>query len=119
MEEESGFDSVQWDRADQTASSPTGPEFEESSLPHRPAGNRRTSTASSEREPQAGENADAIDLAGIGEEGTLDCVVGSPRKENDGTKDAYVSYEILTQVHTTSTSSRERLTQYRQTFNRL
>ncbi|KAK5071789.1 intercellular trafficking and secretion [Lithohypha guttulata] len=98
MEEESGFDSVQWDRADQTASSPTGPEFEESSLPHRPAGNRRTSTASSEREPQAGENADAIDLAGIGEEGTLDCVVGSPRKENDGTKDAYVSYEILTQT---------------------
>lgn len=34
---------------------------------------------------------------GRGEE-TLECVVGEPHKENDGTKDAYVSYMITTHV---------------------
>lgn len=32
------------------------------------------------------------------EEGVLDCTVTNPIKENDGTKDAYVSYEINTYV---------------------
>lgn len=98
MEEEAGFDSVQWDRADhqQSAPSPTEPHFMDRPLPDRTASDRRTSTASNE--PQAGENADAVDLAGIGESGVLDCNVGNPRKENDGTKDAYVSYEIATSV---------------------
>lgn len=31
-------------------------------------------------------------------EGVLDCIVGSPLKENDGTKDAYISYLITTHV---------------------
>ncbi|MCJ1451844.1 intercellular trafficking and secretion [Mycoblastus sanguinarius] len=44
---------------------------------------------------QAGDNADAVDLAGIGE-GRLDCTVNIPMKENDGTKDAYVSYLVTT-----------------------
>jgi hypothetical protein len=30
--------------------------------------------------------------------GELDCVVGKPQKENDGTKDAYVSYLVSTKV---------------------
>lgn len=34
---------------------------------------------------------------GLGPE-TLDCVVGTPIKENDGTKDAFVSYLITTNV---------------------
>lgn len=96
MEEESGFDSVQWDRADRTPTSPSAQGFEDSSLPHRGISDRRGSSGPDG--PQAGENADAIDLAGIGIEGTLDCVVDSPHKENDGTKDAYVSYKITTHV---------------------
>lgn len=98
MDEETGFDSVQWDRADQSATSPNEPDFLNRPIPDRTASDRRTSTASRESEPQAGENADAVDLAGIGEAGVLECTVGNPRKENDGTKDAYVSYEIVTNV---------------------
>ena len=49
-------------------------------------------------QPQAGQDADAVDLAGIGEYGRLDCTVETPLKENDGTKDAYVSYLVTTQV---------------------
>lgn len=96
MEEESGFDSVQWDRNEHTPISPAGPSYEETSLPHRSLSERRLSSNSSE--PQAGNNADEVDLAGIGLDGTLDCVVDSPIKENDGTKDAYVSYKITTHV---------------------
>ena len=46
---------------------------------------------------QAGPQADAVDLAGIGD-GRLDCTVDTPLKENDGTKDAYVSYLVTTRV---------------------
>lgn len=48
-------------------------------------------------EAQAGDHADGVDLAGIGD-GTLECTVDTPLKENDGTKDAYVSYLITTNV---------------------
>ena len=48
-------------------------------------------------EPQAGDNADAVDLAGIGD-GVLECTVDTPLKENDGSKDTYVSYLISTHV---------------------
>ena len=46
---------------------------------------------------QAGRNADDLDLAGVGI-ATLDCTVAEPMKENDGTKDAYVSYLVTTHV---------------------
>lgn len=46
---------------------------------------------------QLGVNADELDLAGVGE-GVLECTVTSPIKENDGTKDAYVSYLVTTNV---------------------
>jgi sorting nexin-4 len=44
-----------------------------------------------------GNRADSMDLAGVGE-GTLECTVTAPIKENDGTKDAYVSYLVTTNV---------------------
>ncbi|KAI9794164.1 MAG: intercellular trafficking and secretion [Peltula sp. TS41687] len=40
-------------------------------------------------------NADPFDLAGVGN-GRLDCTVDSPQKENEGTKDAFVSYLVTT-----------------------
>ena len=48
-------------------------------------------------EPQAGPNADAIDLAGVGQ-GQLVTAVSDPMTENDGTKDAFVSYLVTTEV---------------------
>jgi sorting nexin-4 len=46
---------------------------------------------------QAGRNADAMDLAGVGE-AKLECTVTQPLKENDGSKDAYMSYLVTTIV---------------------
>ena len=54
--------------------------------------------------PQAGRNADAVDLAGIGD-GRLDCTIGDPHKESNGTKDAYVSYRVTTHVCLCQTQS--------------
>lgn len=48
-------------------------------------------------EPQAGPNADSIDLAGVGQ-GRLVTTVSDPTTENDGTKDAFVSYLVTTEV---------------------
>lgn len=47
---------------------------------------------------QAGRNADIMDLAGVGE-ARLECTVTSPLKENDGSKDAYMSYLVTTTVY--------------------
>ncbi len=44
-----------------------------------------------------GRNPDPLDLAGVGD-GILNCEVTNPIKENDGTKDAYVSYLVTTNV---------------------
>ena len=46
---------------------------------------------------QAGHMADRVDLGGIGD-GRLECTVEAPLKENDGTKDAYISYLVTTHV---------------------
>lgn len=48
-------------------------------------------------EPQAGPDADAVDLAGVGL-GTLVTSVTDPQTVNDGTKDAFVSYLVTTDV---------------------
>jgi len=91
MDDHGDFDSVSWQREDApTESSATFP----ANLPDRPASGRRSESMSSE--PQAGEEADAVDLAGIGREGLLEVTVDQPLKENDGTKDAYVSYLVTT-----------------------
>ena len=46
---------------------------------------------------QLGRNPDPLDAAGV-EGGVLECTVSSPNKENDGSKDAYVSYLVTTNV---------------------
>lgn len=100
------FDSVSWrNEADSDNSRPNTAGLNNTvDQDFRPSSNgkRRMSPPA----PQAGHNADAVDLGGIGE-GRLDCTVDSPLKENDGTKDAYVSYLVTTRVrlqsHETST----------------
>lgn len=91
------FDSVSWRNEDSNDSRPNtageGDEQNRNSSP-RSNGKRKAGQAT----PQAGEDAQAIDIAGIGEHGRLDCIVSSPLKEHDGTKDAYVSYLVTTDV---------------------
>jgi sorting nexin-4 len=50
---------------------------------------------------QAGRLAGNLDLAGVGE-AKLECTVTNPLKENDGSKDAYMSYLVTTTVGTLS-----------------
>ena len=92
------FDSVSWqnDEAENEASRPSSAVTSE---PGEPVYGANASGKRKARESvnQAGPQADAVDLAGIGE-GRLDCTVDSPLKENDGTKDAYVSYLVTTRV---------------------
>lgn len=95
------FDSVSW-RNDPSSdlsrptTAGTDADADESGQPRRDVnGKRRMSVA--EDESQAGQLADAVDLAGIGD-GVLECSVDSPLKENDGTKDAYISYLVTTHV---------------------
>ncbi|KAH6711367.1 putative sorting nexin-4 [Leptodontidium sp. 2 PMI_412] len=54
-----------------------------------------------------------MDLAGVGE-GVLECTVTQPIKENDGTKDAYVSYLVTT--NTTFPSFQKPTTTVRRRF---
>lgn len=100
MDDNVGFDSVQWERerdGQPPEESPSTSGFPaQNSLPDRSTSHPRCGSNSSE--PQAGDNADAVDLAGIGPDGHLECTVDTPLKENDGTKDAYVSYLITTHV---------------------
>lgn len=99
MDQHDDFDSVSWRHdPDSDLSRPTtsGTDAEEAPEYHHDAnGKRRMSSA--EESPQAGPLADAVDLAGIGD-GSLECQVDSPLKENDGTKDAYISYLVTTHV---------------------
>lgn len=44
-----------------------------------------------------GRDADVLDMAGVGH-ATMECTVTAPIKENDGSKDAYVSYLVTTHV---------------------
>jgi sorting nexin-4 len=80
--EHDDFANVSWQsdpagQADRSAMSPEGRSAGENAIDKR-------------LHEQLGNNADAIDLAGVGE-GTLECTVTQPLKENDGSKDAYVS----------------------------
>ncbi|KAI9932854.1 intercellular trafficking and secretion [Aspergillus wentii] len=97
MDQHDDFDSVSWRHdPDSDLSRPTtsGTDAEdEHAFNHDVNGKRRMSSA--HEEPQAGPLADAVDLAGIGD-GELECRVDTPLKENDGTKDAYISYLVTT-----------------------
>lgn len=44
---------------------------------------------------QSGKNADAVDLAGPGSLGRLECSVSKPQKEGEGTPNPYVSYLVI------------------------
>ena len=90
------FDSVSWQN--ETSTTSTNPHT--SSSPISPSNNRTrdSSKRSPSHEPELDTGADAVDLAGIGEYGKLECTVDLPLKENDGTKDAYVSYLVTTNV---------------------
>ena len=91
------FDSVSWrNDPDSDGSRPNTAatkQPEETANEGRSSGKRKAGHGSA----QAGVDADAVDLAGIGD-GRLDCTVDKPLKENDGTKDAYVSYLVTTNV---------------------
>lgn len=91
------FDSVSWQNEPESEASrpPVSRARESGGHDGRPGANgkRRVSSASL----QAGHNADAVDLAGVGD-GRLECTVDTPQKENDGTKDAYISYLVTTHV---------------------
>ncbi|PUU81153.1 hypothetical protein B9Z19DRAFT_972387 [Tuber borchii] len=78
------FNSIQWrntsdDEEEEPSSHPSASDF--------PNG----------EEPQAGRNADKIDIAGVGN-GTLETKVSDPQTENEGTKDAFVSYLVTTKT---------------------
>lgn len=91
------FDSVSWQNdPDSDSSRPTTAGTsrpDETAYGAKSTGKRKASHSSA----QAGADADPVDLAGIGD-GRLDCTVDTPLKENDGTKDSYVSYMVTTKV---------------------
>ena len=91
------FDSVSWQNdRDSDNSRPTTRgtgQSDEDIYGAKSSGKRKASHSSA----QAGADADPVDLAGIGD-GRLDCTVDTPLKENDGTKDAYISYLVTTNV---------------------
>ena len=98
MDDHGDFDSVSWrNDGESDGSRPQTADTQptEATLPSRSANGKRR--MSSQVEEQAGHLADPVDLGGIGD-GVLECTVDSPLKENDGTKDAYVSYLITTHV---------------------
>ena len=91
------FDSVSWQN--EPGSNSARPSTAGTSQPDeniygaKASGKRKASHGSA----QVGADADPVDLAGIGD-GRLDCTVDTPLKENDGTKDTYVSYLVTTNV---------------------
>lgn len=52
--------------------------------------------------PQAGSHAEPQDLAGIGEQGRLECTVSKPQREGEGTQNSYISYLVSTEVGATT-----------------
>lgn len=91
------FDSISWRNdpgSDSSRPNTAGPSDSDDRNGRGNAGGKRSESVSS---PPMGENADGVDLGGIGN-GRLDCTVNTPLKENDGTKDAYISYLVTTHV---------------------
>ena len=98
MDDHAEFDSVSWrNEPESNASRPNTAESRpsETDLAIRSTNGNRN--MSSHPDPQGGPLPDAVDLGGIGD-GALECTVDSPMKENDGTKDAYISYLVSTHV---------------------
>lgn len=98
------FDSVSW-RNDTSDSDPSRPATATSSDEGRSSPDLNFEPTYGQNltlrpdETQAGQNADPVDVAGLGAGGgVLEVLVGEPLKENDGTKDAYISYLVTTNV---------------------
>lgn len=89
------FDNVSW-RDESVIEQPRAANAGQSSHNERPRKKANGKKRDSETF-QAGPAADAVDLAGVGD-GRLDCTVTAPLKENEGSKDAYVSYLVTTHV---------------------
>lgn len=90
------FDSVSWkDEHDDDGLRAVG--GESSSAVHDINGKRRASEGGEDDTNPEDEHADDPGF----EDGVLECTVGTPLKENDGTKDAYISYLITTHVRRT------------------
>jgi sorting nexin-4 len=95
----SDFDSVSWRNdpgSDRSRLATAESDAEETQRSNRDVNGKRR-MSSTGHESQAGPLANAMDLTGIGD-GVLECRVDTPLKENDGTKDAYVSYLVTTHV---------------------
>jgi sorting nexin-4 len=90
------FDNVSWQN--ESNLTPKSPDRDDSGSRPGASGKNRVDDT-----PQAGHDADAVDLGGIGF-GRLDCTVDTPLKEGDGTKDAYISYLVSTHVRASSSS---------------
>lgn len=65
---------------------------------------RAAAVAAADSPARAIDEAGNSSSQGIGRE-KLECTVGSPIKENDGTKDAFVSYLVTTHVRLSSSTS--------------
>ncbi|RKF63432.1 Sorting nexin-4 [Golovinomyces cichoracearum] len=109
MEEHGNFAPISWrssEPSDQTSALNSTPSLSIINSQH---SNRRNSG-------QLGRNADLSDLAGTGD-GVIECKVSQPIKENDGTKDAFVSYLVTTNTtfvtfQKPSTTVRRRFTDF-------
>ncbi|RMD41605.1 hypothetical protein DV735_g3550, partial [Chaetothyriales sp. CBS 134920] len=107
MDDHDQYDSVQWERGSdpphQASSSSSAFPETRTSLPSRPAPGQNG--AGSGLDEQRGSAAahdnggEAVDLTGISRDGVLEVTVDTPLKENDGTKDAYVSYLVTTHTN--------------------
>ena len=93
---EDNFDSVQW-RDDDDDDDDSADDFAHHTSVAKKNAGLNGGSSSSAAEPQAGPNADPLDLAGVGR-GVLETHVSDPQTEGDGTKDAYVSYLVTTNV---------------------
>ena len=92
------FDSVSW-KDEHDDDGIQGLAGESSTATHDINGKRRASFGG---DPHAADDEhdhdhEHADSAGF-EDGVLECTVGTPLKENDGTKDAYISYLVTTHV---------------------
>lgn len=88
------FDSVQWRDDEDDSGDDFANHASSSSAPPGPNGGAGPSSGTP---LQAGPNADQLDLAGVGK-GVLETFVSDPQTEAEGTKDAYVSYLVTTDV---------------------
>lgn len=98
------FDSVSWrnePESDNSRPNTAGPSDVDGRDSRSGSNGKKRITVSS---PPLGENADGVDAGGVGD-GRLDCTVGNPLKENDGTKDAYISYLVTTHVRVLSAAA--------------